>query len=34
MGFWENMNEKINKMTVVDIGLVKWSVFFADIFIS
>jgi len=33
MGFWENMNEKIKKMTVMDIGLVKWSVFFFTIII-
>jgi hypothetical protein len=33
MGFWQNMDEKIKKMTVMDIGLVKWSVFFATIII-
>lgn len=33
MKFWANMNEKIKKMTVMDIGLVKWSVFFAAIII-
>jgi len=33
MEFWENMNEKIKKMTVMDIGLVKWSVFFFTIII-
>ena len=30
---FENMNEKIKKMTVWDIGLVKWSVFFFTIII-
>ncbi|HPS20686.1 MAG TPA: hypothetical protein PKY78_06855 [Candidatus Omnitrophota bacterium] len=30
---FENINKRINKMTVVDIGLVKWSVFFATIII-
>ena len=33
MGFWKNMDEKIKKMTVVDIGLVKWSIFFFTIII-
>lgn len=33
MGLWENMDEKIKKMTVWDIGLVKWSVFFFTIII-
>lgn len=33
MGFWDSMNEKIKKMTVWDIGLVKWSVFFFAIII-
>ncbi|MDP2938389.1 MAG: hypothetical protein Q8N72_04035 [Candidatus Omnitrophota bacterium] len=33
MGFWNNMNGKIKKMTVADIGLVKGSVFFATIII-
>ena len=33
MGFTESMNEKIKKMTVWDIGLVKWSVFFFTIII-
>ena len=33
MGFWDNMNGRIKKMTVTDIGLVKWSVFFATIII-
>lgn len=28
---FEKMNERIKKMTVMDIGLVKWSVFFATI---
>jgi hypothetical protein len=30
---FENWNEKIRKMTVMDIGLVKWSVFFFTIII-
>ena len=29
----ENWNERIKKMTVMDIGLVKWSVFFFTIII-
>jgi len=29
----EKMNERIKKLTVVDIGLTKWSVFFATIII-
>ena len=33
MGFWYSMNEKIKKMTVWDIGLVKWSVFFFTIIV-
>jgi len=33
MGFYNAMNEKIKKMTVLDIGLVKWSVFFSTIII-
>jgi len=33
MGFWKNVDEKIKKMTVMDIGLVKWSVFFFTIII-
>lgn len=33
MDFWKKMDEKIKKMTVVDIGLVKGSVFFATIII-
>ena len=33
MGFWKNMDEKVKKMTVMDIGLVKWSVFFFTIII-
>jgi heme/copper-type cytochrome/quinol oxidase subunit 1 len=33
MGFWDNMNGRIKKMTVTDIGLVKWSVFFTTIII-
>lgn len=33
MSFWKNMNERIKKMTVIDIGLVKWAVFFATIII-
>jgi len=33
MVFWKNMDEKIKKMTVMDIGLVKWSVFFFTIII-
>lgn len=30
---FENWNEKIKTFTVMDIGLVKWSVFFATIII-
>jgi len=30
---FESWNEKIKKMTVMDIGLVKWSVFFFTIII-
>ncbi len=30
---FESWNERIKKMTVMDIGLVKWSVFFAAIII-
>ncbi len=30
---FESWNERIKKMTVMDIGLVKWSVFFATIII-
>lgn len=30
---FENWNERIKTMTVMDIGLVKWSVFFATIII-
>ena len=33
MGFWKNMDEKVKRMTVMDIGLVKWSVFFFTIII-
>lgn len=33
MSFWKNMDEKIKKMTVMDIGLIKWSVFFFTIII-
>ncbi len=33
MGLWKNMDEKIKKMTIMDIGLVKWSVFFTTIII-
>lgn len=33
MGFWKDMDEKVKKMTVMDIGLVKWSVFFFTIII-
>jgi len=33
MSFWKNMNERIKTMTVIDIGLVKWAVFFATIII-
>ena len=33
MRFWKNMDEKVKKMTVMDIGLVKWSVFFFTIII-
>jgi len=30
---FEKMNERLKKMTVMDIGLVKWSVFFFTIII-
>jgi len=30
---FKNWNEKIKKMTVMDIGLVKWSVFFFTIIV-
>jgi hypothetical protein len=30
---FETMNERLRKLTVVDIGLVKWSAFFAGIII-
>jgi hypothetical protein len=30
---FEKMNEKIRKLTVIDIGLTKWSVFFATIIV-
>ena len=33
MGLWRSMDEKIRKMTVMDIGLVKMSVFFSTIII-
>ena len=33
MGLWGSMDEKVRKMTVMDIGLVKWSVFFFTIII-
>ena len=33
MSLWKKMNEKIKSMTAVDIGLVKWSVFFFAIII-
>lgn len=33
MGFWKNMDEKIKKMTVIDIGLVKCAAFFTAIII-
>jgi len=33
MSFWENMNERVKKMTALDIGLVKWAVFFTTIII-
>ena len=33
MRFWKNMDEKVKKMTVMDIGLVKMSVFFFTIII-
>jgi hypothetical protein len=29
----KKMNERIKKLTVIDIGLIKWSVFFATIII-
>jgi len=34
MGFWDNINVRIKKMTVMDIGLVKWSAFFFAIIIA
>ncbi len=34
MSFWDDMNERIKKMTVMDIGLVKFSVFFFAIIIA
>ena len=30
---FEKLNERIKKLTVVDIGLIKWSVFFSAIII-
>ena len=30
---FEKLNEKIKKLTVIDIGLIKWSVLFATIII-
>ena len=30
---FDKMNERIKKLTVIDIGLTKWSVFFATIII-
>lgn len=33
MRFWDSMNDRIKKMTVWDIGLVKWSAFFFAIII-
>lgn len=33
MGFWKNMDAKVKKMTVMDIGLVKFSAFFFAIII-
>ena len=33
MGLWKNMDEKTKKMTVMDIGLIKMSVFFFTIII-
>ena len=33
MGLWRSMDEKIRKMTVMDVGLVKMSVFFSTIII-
>jgi len=29
----EKMNERIKKLTVIDIGLTKWSVFFATVIV-
>ena len=34
MGLWKNMDEKVKKMTTIDIGLVKMSVFFFTIIIA
>lgn len=33
MVLWDDMNARIKKMTVLDIGLVKWTVFFFTIII-
>jgi len=33
MRLWEKMNERMKNMTVMDVGLVKWSVFFFTIII-
>ncbi|MDD5439931.1 MAG: hypothetical protein PHS37_07075 [Candidatus Omnitrophica bacterium] len=33
MAFVDTMNKRVKKMTVLDVGLVKWSVFFATIII-
>jgi hypothetical protein len=30
---FEKMNERIKKLTLIDIGMIKWSVFFATIIV-
>jgi hypothetical protein len=33
MGFWDSMDERVKKMEVLDIGLIKWAAFFMAIII-
>jgi len=33
VGFFSNINERISRLTVIDVGMIKWSVFFATIII-
>ena len=33
MGLWGHMNERVKKLTAVDISLIKWSAFFGTIII-